>query len=120
VVEDTTAIDMEFFTRQFKMDNQEDMAFISSLKQAFQQNAAQTLSQLQHSIENEDAETIRKLAHGLKSLSSNVGSGKLTELSMAMEFAGKYNKLDDAQELLESMKQEYLRALTELNALSSK
>ncbi|MBK8814025.1 MAG: response regulator [Methylococcaceae bacterium] len=120
VIEDTTAIDLEFFTRQFKMDNQEDMAFISSLTQAFQQNAAQTLSNLQHSIENEDAESIRKLAHGLKSLSSNVGSGKLTELCMTMEQAGKTNELGNTQQLLESMKQEYLRVLTELNALCSK
>ena len=120
VVEDSTAIDLEFFTRQFKMDNTEDLAFIYSLTQAFQQNAAQTLSHLQQSIENEDAESIRKLAHGLKSLSSNVGSGKLTELCMAMEQAGKNNHLGITQQLLESMKQEYLRVLTELNALCSK
>ena len=120
VVEDTTAIDLEFFTRQFKMDNIEDMAFISSLTQAFQQNAAQTLSNLQQCIENEYADQIRKLAHGLKSLSSNVGSGKLTELCIAMEQAGKNNDLSSTQQLLESMKQEYLRVLTELNALCLK
>jgi two-component system, sensor histidine kinase len=120
VVEDTTAIDIEFFTRQFKMDNIEDLAFISSLAEAFQQNAAQTLSNLQLSIENKDAEQIRKLAHGLKSLSTNVGSGKLTELCISMEQAGKSNVLNNTQQLLESMKQEYLRALTELNALCAK
>ena len=120
VVEDTTAINMEFFTQQFKMDNIEDVAFITSLTDAFQQNAAQTLSNLQLCIENEDAEQIRILAHGLKSLSTNVGSGRLTELCMTMEQAGKSNKLGNTQQLLESMKQEYLRALTELNALCSR
>jgi two-component system, sensor histidine kinase len=120
VVEDTTAINMKFFTQQFKLDNVDDLAFITSLTQAFQQNAAQTLSNLQQSIENEDAEQIRKLAHGLKSLSTNVGSGKLTELCMTMEQAGKTNNLAGTQPLLESMKQEYLRVLTELNALCSK
>ncbi|WP_411728352.1 ATP-binding protein [Methyloglobulus sp.] len=120
VVEDTTAINMKFFTRQFKLDNIDDLAFITSLTQTFQQNAAQTLSNLQQSIENEDAEQIRKLAHGLKSLSTNVGSGKLTELCMTMEQAGKNNELSATQKLLESMKQEYLRVLTELNALCSK
>jgi two-component system, sensor histidine kinase len=120
VVEDTTAINMEFFTQQFKMDNVEDIAFITSLTEAFQQNAAQTLSNLQICIENEDAEEIRKLGHGLKSLSTNVGSGKLTELCMAMEQAGKSNNLSNLQPLLESMKQEYLRVLTELNALCSR
>jgi two-component system, sensor histidine kinase len=120
VVEDTTAINMEFFTQQFMMDNIEDLAFISSLTEAFQQNAAQTLSNLQLCIENEDADQIRKLAHGLKSLSTNVGSGKLTELCMAMEQIGKTGNLSQSQQLLESMKQEYLRALTELNALCSR
>lgn len=120
VVEDSTAINMDFFTRQFKMDSIEDVAFITSLIDAFQQNAAQTLSNLQLSIENEDAEQIRKLAHGLKSISSNVGSGKLSELCMTMEQAGKNKQLNGTQKLLESMKQEYLRVLTELNALCAK
>lgn len=120
VIEDTTAINMEFFTQQFMQNNIEDMAFISSLTEAFQQNAAQTLSNLQLSIENEDPEEIGKLAHGLKSLSKNVGSGKLTELCIAMEQAGKSNNFNYSQQLLESMKKEYLRALTELNALCSK
>ena len=120
LVEDTTSINMKFFTQQFKLDNVDDLAFIISLTEAFQQNAAQTLSNLQFSIENEDAEQIRKLAHGLKSLSTNVGSGKLTELCKTMEQAGKNNDLNDTQTLLESMKQEYLRVLTELNALCAK
>ncbi|ESS72957.1 sensory/regulatory protein RpfC [Methyloglobulus morosus KoM1] len=120
VVEDTTAINMEFFTQQFKMDNIEDVAFITSLTEAFQQNAAQTLSNLQLCIENEDAEQVRLLAHGLKSLSTNVGSGKLTELCITMEQAGKNKRLGSTQALLESMKQEYLRALTELNVLCAR
>lgn len=120
VVEDSTAIDLEFFTRQFDMASIEDRAFISSLTQVFQENAAQTLSNLQQSIDNEDSEQVRKLAHGLKSLSANVGSGKLTELCMSMEMGGKNRDLGNAQLLLESMKQEYLRVLTELNLLFNK
>ncbi len=120
VVEDNTAIDLEFFTRQFDMKSIEDMAFISTLTQVFQENAAQTLSNLQQSIDNEDSEQVRKLAHGLKSLSANVGSGKLTELCMNMEAGGKHRDLSNAQFLLESMKQEYLRVLTELNLLFNK
>lgn len=120
VVEDTTAINMEYFTKQFKMDNVEDIAFITSLTDAFQHNAAQTLSNLQLAIENQDAEQIRKLAHGLKSLSANVGSGKLTELCKNMEMAGKIKELGNVQQMLETMKQEYLKALTELNTLCAK
>jgi two-component system, sensor histidine kinase len=119
VIEDTTAINMAFFTRQFKLDNIDDLAFITSLTQAFQQNAAQTLSLLQHGIDNENAEQIRKLAHGMKSLSTNVGSGKLTELSNAMELAGKNKELNGIQDILDAMKQEYLRVLTELNSLTT-
>ncbi|MSS75676.1 MAG: response regulator [Methyloglobulus sp.] len=120
LIEDTTAINMKSFTQQFKLDNLDDLAFITSLTEAFQQNAAQTLSNLQISIENADAEQIRKLAHGLKSLSTSVGSGKLAELCKTMEQAGKLSDLNDTKTLLESMKQEYLRVLTELNALRVK
>jgi CheY-like chemotaxis protein/HPt (histidine-containing phosphotransfer) domain-containing protein len=120
MIEDTTAINMKFFTQQFKLDNADDLAFITALTEAFQQNAAETLGNLQLSIENKDVEQIRKLAHGLKSLSTNVGSGKLTELCMTMEQAGKNNDLSGIQLLLESMKQEYLRVLTELKAMCAK
>jgi two-component system, sensor histidine kinase len=120
VIEDTTAINMGFFTQQFHLDNIVDLDFITTLTQTFQQDAARTLSNLQQSIESGDAEQIRKLAHGLKSLSTNVASGKLTELCKTMEQAGKNNNLTDTQALLESMKQEYLRVLTELNALCAK
>ena len=120
VVEDSTAINIDFFTRQFKMDNVEDLTFISSLTEAFQESAAQTLSRLQQSIEDDNAEKIWKFAHGLRSLSTNVGSGKLTQLCMDMELAGKNNELEQVQDLLEAMKQEYLRVLTELNTLCRK
>ncbi len=119
VAEETTAINMAFFTRQFKLDNIDDLAFITSLTQAFQKNAAETLSSLQHSIDNEDADQIRKLAHGLKSLSTNVGSVRMTELCGMIEQAGKSNQLNDVQQIMDSMKQEYLRVLTELNALTA-
>lgn len=120
VLDDTSAINMRFFSQQFKLDNIDDLAFISSLTKTFQQNAASILSNLQHSIDDANLENIRKLAHGLKSLSANVGSGKLAELCSAMEHTKDTTEIQYTQEILDSMKQEYLRVLGELNALCSK
>ncbi len=120
LLDETHAINMKFFTQQFKLDNIDDITFINVLTNAFQENAAKTLSNMQHSIDNADAEGIRKQAHGLKSLSMNVGSGRLAELCTAMEQTGKSKAIEHAQELLDSMKQEYLRVLTELNSLCAK
>jgi two-component system, sensor histidine kinase len=120
LIDETHAINIKFFTQQFKLDNIDDLAFISSLTNAFQQNAAQLLSNLQLSIDDGDTENIRKLAHGLKSISTNVGSGSLTDLCAMMEQAGQNRNLAGLQELLDSMKQEYLRVLMELNTLCAK
>ena len=120
VLDDNSAINMRFFSQQFKLDNIDDLAFLSALTKTFQQNAASILSNMQHSIDDANIENIRKLAHGLKSLSSNVGSGKLTELCSAMEQTGNTAQIRQTQEILDSMKQEYLRVLGELNALCTK
>lgn len=120
IIDDTSSINLKFFTQQFKLDNIDDLAFIHSLTHAFQQNAAQVLGNLQLSIDDGDTESVRKLAHGLKSISTNVGSGSLTDLCSLMEQAGQSRNLDGVQELLDSMKQEYLRVLSELNSLCAR
>ena len=81
LLDETNAVSIKFLTQQFKLDNIDDLTFLNNLTQAFQQNAAQVLSNLQLSIDDRNAGSIRKLAHGLKSISTNVGSGKLADLA---------------------------------------
>jgi signal transduction histidine kinase/DNA-binding NarL/FixJ family response regulator len=113
------AIDIHFLQQNFNFDNEDDLAFIASLKQAFQLNADQTLASLRDSIEKNEAEQIRKLAHGLKSISANVGGMQLSGLCKTMEQAGQHNQLQGADVLLTAMELEYSRVLTGLDSICS-
>ena len=113
------AIDIHFLQQNFNFDDEDDLAFIASLKQAFQHNADQTLVSLRESIENDEAEQIRKLAHGLKSISANVGGMQLSALCKTMEQAGQHNQLQGVDILLTAMELEYTRVLTALDNICS-
>jgi signal transduction histidine kinase/HPt (histidine-containing phosphotransfer) domain-containing protein/ActR/RegA family two-component response regulator len=117
---DSLAIDINFLQQNFNLADPNDLAFIAALQQAFQEGADSTLSALQYSIDMQNAEQIRQLAHGLKSISSNVGAMRLSDLCKTMEQAGKTQQLKDVSELLSNMKTEYAKALSELNQILSR
>ena len=119
VLEAPPAIDTHFLQQNFDFSNPDDLEFLTSLQQAFQESADSTLSALQHGIENRDAEKIRQLAHGLKSISGNVGAMQLYALCKIMEQEGKTQQLKPVRELLSSMKTEYAKALNELKQILS-
>ncbi len=119
VLENPHAIDTYFLQQNFDFSNPDDLEFLASLQQAFQESADSTLSALQHSIESRDAEKIRQLAHGLKSISGNVGAMQLSALCKTMEQAGKTQQLKPVRKLLSSMKTEYAKALSELKQILS-
>jgi HPt (histidine-containing phosphotransfer) domain-containing protein len=114
------AIDIHFLQQNFNFDDEDDLAFIASLREAFQHNADQTFVSLRESIENNEAEQIRKLAHGLKSISANVGGMQLSALCKTMEQAGQHNQLQGADVLLTEMELEYARVLSGLDHICSK
>jgi CheY-like chemotaxis protein/HPt (histidine-containing phosphotransfer) domain-containing protein len=120
VLETHPAIDTHFLQQNFDFSNPDDLEFLASLQQAFQESTDSTLSALQYSIENYDAEQIRQLAHGLKSISGNVGAMRLSALCKTMEQAGKTQHTQMVRELLSSMKTEYAKALSELNQILSR
>lgn len=115
-----SAIDTDFLQQNFNFDNPDDLAFIASLQQAFQESADLTLRALQDSIENRDAEQIRQLAHGLKSISGNVGAMRLSALCKTMEQSGKNRQFKNLNTLLANMKIEYANALSELKQILSR
>jgi signal transduction histidine kinase/DNA-binding response OmpR family regulator len=114
------AIDINFLQQNFNFADPDDLAFIAALQQAFQEGAESTLSALQYSIDTHNAEQIRQQAHGLKSISSNVGAMRLSDLCKIMEQAGKTQQLKDVSELLSNMKLEYAKAVSELKQILSR
>jgi len=116
---DLPAIDVQFLQQNFDFNNPDDLTFIASLLDVFQESTEQTLDALQHSIDSHDAEQIRQLAHGLKSISSNVGAMQLSTLCKTMEQAGKTQQLHNVSTLLVSMKQEYTKVVVGLQQILS-
>lgn len=117
---ETAAIDIEFFKQNFNLDDADDLDFIVSLKQVFEQNAESCFNSLDSAISGHDAEQVRKLGHGLKSLSANVGASQLNELAKALEQAGQHNQLDKARDIVDVMKPAYLSAVAELAVICEK
>ena len=113
------AIDTHFLQQNFNFDDTDDLAFIASLKQAFQHNADQSIVSLRESVGNNEADQIRKLAHGLKSISANVGGMQLSALCKTMEQAGQHNQLQGAEDLLTAIEIEYARVLSALDHICS-
>ncbi|MCX7087820.1 MAG: ATP-binding protein [Methylococcales bacterium] len=114
---EVAAVDMHFLQQNFDFDNPDDLAFIISLKDVFQQNAEEVFLALAQSIALNDAEKVRKLAHGLKSISANVGGMHLSEQCKSMEELGKLNQLGNASALSSVMFNEYSRVLTSLDVI---
>jgi HPt (histidine-containing phosphotransfer) domain-containing protein len=115
-----SAIDVEFLQQNFDFNNADDLEFIASLQQAFQQNATQTLQSLQQAITEQDSEQVRKLAHGFKSISANVGGMQLSGLCKTMEQFAQTAHLEGALLLLKAMEFEYARVVTGLNEICAK
>ncbi|MEQ1637123.1 MAG: ATP-binding protein [Methylococcales bacterium] len=117
---ETAAVDIAFLQQNFNFDDADDLAFIYSLKEAFQLNAERTFTALFQSIANSDAEQVRKLAHGLKSISANVGGMGLSAHCKVMEECGRLNQLETVEALAKLMHAEYLKVLASLEAICSK
>jgi signal transduction histidine kinase/DNA-binding NarL/FixJ family response regulator len=116
-IADAAAIDLNFLTQNFKLDDPDDVQFIASLKRAFQENAEQTLQALRVSVAQRDSGRIRKLAHGLRSISGNVGGMQLSALCRVMEECSKINNLQDIDAQLLGLEAEYGRVLQALESL---
>lgn len=111
------AVDVDFLAQNFDLNDDDDLAFLLSLKEVFQQNAQRTLADLHAGIASNDAEQVRKLAHGLKSISANVGGMQLSAYCREMEDLGRLAQLQNAAALAHAMQLEYARVLVQLDGL---
>ena len=67
------------------------------------------VEELGHILQVRDADALRKVAHSLKGSSSNVCAFRLSEFARQLEMLGKEEKLDGAEQILESLREEFSR-----------
>lgn len=92
-------------------------SLLHKILQAFLESAESNIHQLEQAIANNDAESLRQSAHALKSSSGNIGADDLSAIFKQMEAAARAGELAPAKTLLESMRQQYQSAITEINQI---
>jgi signal transduction histidine kinase/DNA-binding response OmpR family regulator len=85
--------------------------FVSSLLDAFVENATQDLERLRRAVDAEDAESARQAAHRMKSSSANIGARRLSARCADIEKAARNGNVDVLVELLATLEAEYHKAL---------
>jgi HPt (histidine-containing phosphotransfer) domain-containing protein len=88
-----------------------DKDFTAEMLELFRQQATAHVAELDRLQALGDAAAMTKPAHGLKGSAANLSAMKLTELTAALETAGKSADLAAATELLPQVRAEFDRVL---------
>ncbi len=86
-----------------------DRGFLSEMLREFLDYAPGQLERLNRAVEKADAKTVETEAHSLKGAAGNLGAGRVAELSLDLELAGRTGKLRGASALVEGLQVELKR-----------
>ncbi len=79
-----------------------------TLVNTFISDSHNKVDELTNVLQQQDCDALRKVAHSLKGSSSNVCAFRLSELARQLEMMGKEETLDGADELLTSLREEFV------------
>jgi two-component system sensor histidine kinase/response regulator len=83
--------------------------FLSQMLREFLDYAPGQLERMNRAVEKADAKTVETEAHSLKGAAGNLGAGRIAELSLDLELAGRTCRLHGASALIEGLKVELKR-----------
>jgi HPt (histidine-containing phosphotransfer) domain-containing protein len=96
--------------RQIQRPDQPDI--VKRLITIYLKSSPPLLDKIQAALALEDHEGLWQAAHSLKSSSANLGAVRLAQLCEELEIEGRAGRLGRAEELVESIRQEFGRAET--------
>jgi HPt (histidine-containing phosphotransfer) domain-containing protein len=100
---DKPHLDEEALTElQDVMENEFDVLIETYLK-----DSSDRITFLRDAIGSADADSFAKAAHSFKGSSINIGAPRLGELCLKAEQAGKNNRLEDAEEVVQAIESEF-------------
>lgn len=99
----TGSVDTETLTMLKEVMEDDFNALITT----YLDDASARIPQLQTLLDSEDAEELRHCAHSLKGSSSNLGATALSELCFEVETRAKDQQLEDVEDFLRKIEQEY-------------
>ena len=79
----------------------------TELVTVFISDGIKQINDLRQAIAVSDDKLIRRIAHTIKGSSSNLGINGLSELSKTLEYKAADNQLNDAEDLLQKINDEY-------------
>jgi HPt (histidine-containing phosphotransfer) domain-containing protein len=86
-----------------------DMDFVRELLGGFVENVKKQIERIRKGIQDGDAEVVRKEAHSIKGGSANICADDLSRVALEMEMLGKTGNVDNGQETLLRLENEFNR-----------
>lgn len=81
------------------------------------QRSPELIEEMRQSLKEGDMVRLQRAAHTLKSTSASMGIQRVAKLSLDLELMASKNRLEEPEQLIDSIEQEFLRARPHLEAL---
>ena len=113
----SAAIDRQALAQYRELDPSGALGLMARLMRVYLESSNELLGRAEAALVAGDAAALQQAAHPLKSSSANVGAMTLAELCKQLEALAKATQLDEAAALFDVVRQEYQRAVTEIDTL---
>lgn len=113
----TPAINLNVLETLRELDPEGGMGLARQIMQTFLDSAQQRVDHVEQAIASGDNELLGQAAHALKSSTANVGAETLSGLYKQLEKLGREQRIDEASDLLNEVRREHLRAVSDMQAM---
>jgi two-component system, sensor histidine kinase and response regulator len=97
-----------------------DRELLEELVHLFVEGSPASLQDIQQALGERDAHRLERLAHTMKGSSASLGANRVSEAALVLEMRARSGALENAGELIDSLKAELDRVLPELESLTGK
>jgi two-component system, sensor histidine kinase and response regulator len=111
------AINMKVLETLRELDPDGGMGLARQIVQTFLESAQQRVEDVEQAIASSDSTMLGQAAHALKSSTANVGAETLSGLYKQLEKLGREQRIDEARELLDDVRREHQRAVTDMQTM---
>ena len=111
------AINLDVLEALRELDPDGGMGLACEIMRTFLASAPQRVDHIEQAIASGDSESLGQAAHALKSSSANVGAELLSGLYKQLELMGRERRIDDARSLLDVVRKEHQRAVSDMQTL---
>jgi HPt (histidine-containing phosphotransfer) domain-containing protein len=116
---DLPVIDRNIIRSIFQMAGQRAVPLLTSIIQAYQEDAPMYCTAIEAAIESQDIEALRKSAHTLRSSSANLGGLRLADACKQLENLARSGTTEGSPDQLPALQRYYLDFFEALTAIEA-